>query len=90
MSARQSIKAIAVNLLAWALVAFGWRVLRPALGSGHRVPRWTTAATGAAVLAMLFHSVLDFSLQVPAVAALFAVLLGVLAAAADDRAEASA
>jgi O-antigen ligase len=79
-----------VLLLAWALIAFGWRVLRPALGSGKHVPRWTTAATAAAVLAMLFHSVLDFSLQVPAVAALFSVLLGVLAAAAEDRSEQAA
>lgn len=77
-------------LLAWGLVVFGWRVLRPALGSGQHVPRWTTAAAAAAVLAVLFHSVLDFSLQVPAVAALFSVLLGVLAAAAEDRVEQTA
>ena len=33
---------------------------------------------------MLVHTVVDFNLQIPSNAALFAVLVGMLAASADD------
>lgn len=72
---------IGAGLLLWALIVLGTRVLGP-VSRGE--PRWTTLGTAAAVFAMLVHSVLDFNLQVPANAALFAMLLGILAAAAGD------
>ena len=57
--------------------------MRPIL----RMPaRPTTAGALIAVVAMLVHSLIEFNLQIPAVHALFAALLGILAAAAVDRA----
>lgn len=72
---------IGAAILLWALVVLVLRVFRPRSG---RAPRWTTVGCAAAVFAMLVHSVLDFNLQVPANAALFALLVGMLTASADD------
>jgi O-antigen ligase len=80
---------VGVVLLAWLVAAFALRVLLPALRPAHGRPRWTTTALAAAVFAMLVHSILDFNMQIPAVAALFAVIGGMLIAAADDPAPAS-
>jgi O-antigen ligase len=74
-----------IALMLWCVAAFGIRVLRPALRGGDGPPPWTTTALAAAVFAMLGHSVIEFNLQIPAVAALFAVAAGALAAAAEDR-----
>lgn len=71
-------------LLAWWVVAVVRRMLRPALRHQAAPAPWTTAALAAALFAMLCHSILDFSLQIPAVASLFAVVGGALAAAAED------
>ncbi|HJQ97092.1 MAG TPA: O-antigen ligase family protein [Candidatus Polarisedimenticolaceae bacterium] len=80
---------VGAGLSIWLLVAVGWRVLLPALRPvAPARTRWTTAGLAAAVFAMLVHSVVDFSLQIPAVAALFAVLAGMLVAAAADPAPA--
>lgn len=75
---------VGFGLLAWLAWAAGKRILRPALRRREGLPPWTTAALAAAVFAMLVHSVLEFNLQIPAVASLFAVLGGALAAAAED------
>jgi O-antigen ligase len=68
----------------WGLVAFGLFVLRPALSRSGGRP--TTVAAAASVLAVLVHSVIDFPLQMPAVAILFSVLAGVVVAAAEESA----
>lgn len=73
-------------LLAWAAWKYSRSVLVPCAGTGAGLPRWTTTATAAAVVAMLVHTVYDFNLQIPSNAALFATLAGVLAAAAEDGA----
>jgi hypothetical protein len=71
-------------LLVVALYLLVRRFLVPALDPRSTERPWSTAAVAAAVFAMLVHSIVDFNLQVPSNAALFAVLLGVLAAAAED------
>ena len=81
---------IGAALLAWALGVFLLRILVPALRGVDGEPRWTTIGTAAAVFALIVHSTLDFNLQIPANAAQFAVLLGILAAAALDDAPAPA
>jgi O-antigen ligase len=75
---------IGAALLVWALWVFIRHVLRPALAGSRNGVRWTTAATAAAVFAMLIHSIVDFNLQTPSNALLFAILLGILTAAAQD------
>lgn len=75
---------VAAVLLGWALWIFVARILVPALRGVAGSPRWTTIAAAAAVFAVLAHSVLDFNLQIPANAAQFAVLVGILAAASRD------
>ncbi len=76
-------------LLALALAVFFRGILAPALSGLDKRPRFTTVGVAAAVSAILAHSVVDGNLQIPANAALFAILLGVLAAAArDDEANA--
>ena len=72
---------IGTALLVWLVVAFAWTVLKPALHAGGRRPKWTTVALGAACFAMLAHSIVEFNLQVPAIACLFAVIVGALAGA---------
>lgn len=76
---------VGMLLVGWLVLAVARRVLWPALRPGSSRPRWTTAALASAILAMLLHSILEFNLQVPAVAALFAVLGGMLIAAAGER-----
>jgi O-antigen ligase len=76
---------VGAGLLAWALWIFIQRVMRPAVGGASARTRWTSAATAAAVFAMLFHSIGDFNLQTPSNAVLFSVLVGVLVAASGDR-----
>ena len=76
---------VGLALLAWALIAFAWRVLSPALRAASRgEPRWTTVASACAVFTMLVHTVVDFNLQIPGVASLFAIVLGIVTAAASD------
>jgi len=75
---------VGVAILGWALFAYLWWILRPALGTAARRPRYTTIGAAAAVVALLLHSIFDFNLQIPSNAALFAVLLGVVTAAAGD------
>ena len=80
-------------LLGWLIVAYAWTVLKPGMQSGSPRPKWTTAALAAGCFAMLTHSIIEFNLQVPAVACLFAVLVGALAGAcapATDEDEAAA
>jgi len=72
-------------LLTWALWVFIRRVMRPALARKSHHLRWTTVAIAAGVFAMLIHSVVDFNLQTPSNAALFAILVGLLTAAAQDE-----
>ncbi len=76
---------VGLAILAWAVFILVTRVYLPALGGPERRPRWSTVGIAAAVFAMLAHSVVDFNLKIPSNAALFAVLLGVLAAAAGDE-----
>jgi len=76
---------VGAGLLTWALWIFIRRVMRPALTRSSRRLRWTTVATAAGVFAMLIHSVVDFNLQTPSNALLFAVLVGILTAAARDE-----
>jgi O-antigen ligase len=75
---------VGITLLIWMMAAFArkvlWRVLVPSDGR----PRWTTLALVGALFAMLLHSLIEFSLQIPAVGALFAVIVGTLIAAAGD------
>jgi O-antigen ligase len=75
---------VGLLLLAWGVWAYTRRILGPALADASRRGRWTTLATGAAVLAMLVHSIGDFNLQAPANAVLFSTLVGVLTASASD------
>lgn len=75
---------IGVLLAGWCALSFSRKVLRRALRPGTDRPAWTTVALAAAILAMLAHSLIEFNLQIPAVAGLFAVLAGALTAAADD------
>lgn len=75
---------VGAALALWGLVAFGRRVLRRALSRAGGRP--TTVAAAAAVLAGLVHAVVDFPLQMPAVALLFSILAGVVASAAEDQA----
>ncbi len=77
---------VGLTLLAWALVVFLLRILVPVLRGVDGEPRWTSIAVAAAAFAVLVHSTLDFNLQIPANAAQFAVLVGILAAAALDDA----
>jgi len=76
---------VGAALLTWGLWVFIRRVIRPALARSSRQLRWTTVATAAAVVAMMIHSVVDFNLQTPSNALLFAVLVGILVAAASDE-----
>jgi O-antigen ligase len=71
-------------LLIWALFRLWNRVLAPVIGGAVTAPRWTSIAAAAAVITMLVHTVVDFNLQIPSNAGLFAVVLGVLAASAGD------
>lgn len=75
---------VAAVLLGWALWIFVARLLTPALRGVAGSPRWTTIGAAAAVFAVLTHSILDFNLQIPANAAQFAVLVGIVAAASRD------
>jgi len=72
-------------LLVAALVTLLGRILIPALSGLERRKRWTTVGVAASVSAILAHSVVDGNLQIPANASLFAILLGVLSAAARDE-----
>jgi O-antigen ligase len=74
---------VGAALLIWLVAAATRRVLLPALRPPDGRAAWTTTALAAAVFAMLVHSVFDFNLQIPAVAALFAVLAGMLVAAVE-------
>jgi O-antigen ligase len=76
--------AVGIVLLLWMMVAFAWLVLRPVVAPARGQPRWTSLALVGAVFAILLHAVIEFSLQIPAVSALFAVVLGTLVAAAGD------
>jgi O-antigen ligase len=80
---------VGVALLVWMTVVVARKVLVPALRPPGGHPRWTTTALAAAAFAMLVHTVLEFNLQIPAVAALFAVIGGMLVAAANDPAPAA-
>jgi O-antigen ligase len=81
---------VGAALSIWLVAAVGRRVLLPALRPvAPARTRWTTAGLAAAVFAMLVHSTVDFSLQIPAVATLFGVLGGMLVAAAADPAPAA-
>jgi O-antigen ligase len=77
---------VGIALLLWLVTSFARNVLLPALRPERGRPRWTTTALAGAVFAMLVHSILEFNLQIPAVAALFAVIGGSLIAAAADPA----
>ena len=77
---------VGILLLAWCVWAFTRRVFSPALDHARRRKQWTTRATAAAVFAMLVHSIGDFNLQTPANAVLFATLLGMLTASAEEPA----
>ena len=68
-------------VLAGAVIVFLRRVLLP-ITRATTPFRWTTAGCLGAVLAILVHTVFDFSLQIPAVALEFAVTLGLLTAIA--------
>jgi hypothetical protein len=70
-------------LLVWLMAAALRHALLPALRPSTGRAPWTTIALAAAVFAMLVHSVIEFNFQIPAVAALFAVLSGMLVAAAE-------
>jgi len=72
-------------LLVGALLTLFGRILVPALRSIATRPRFTSVGAAAALAAILAHSVVDGDLQIPADAALFAILLGVLAAAAREE-----
>jgi len=82
---------VGLVLLAWLIVALIRRGFLPALRPPEGRAPWTTIALAAAAFAMLVHSVLEFNFQIPAVAALFAVIAGMLLAAAapGDRREES-
>lgn len=81
---------VGLTLLTWGLVVFLARFLIPVLRGVDGEPRWTSIAVAGAVFALLVHSTLDFNLQIAANAAQFAVLLGILAAAALDDASVAA
>jgi O-antigen ligase len=70
-------------VLAWAVVVFLGRVVVP-IARTTTPFRWTTAGCLSAVVAILVHTVFDFSLQIPAVALEFAVTVGLLAAIATE------
>jgi len=72
---------VGLLLLAWGVWIFSRRILGPALADAADRGRWTTLGTTAAVFAMLVHTVVDFNLQTPANAVLFATLLGILTGA---------
>jgi O-antigen ligase len=82
--------AVGALLLLAAAVLLARRVVRPALRGGTHGPRWTTIAVVAALTALAVHAAFEFGLQMPAIAALAGVLLGVLAAAAVEAREVSA
>jgi O-antigen ligase len=70
-------------VLAWAVAAFLGRVVVP-ISRATTPFRWTTAGCLSAVVAILVHTVFDFSLQIPAIALEFAVTVGLLAAIATE------
>ena len=74
---------VGLVLLVWLMAAALRHALLPALRPSTGRAPWTTIALAAAVFAMLVHSVIEFNFQIPAVAALFAVLSGMLVAAAE-------
>ena len=76
---------VGAALLAWALGVFLLRILVPVLRGVDGEPRWTSIGAAAAVFALIVHSTVDFNLQIPANAAQFAVLLGILAARCARR-----
>ncbi|HVQ35459.1 MAG TPA: O-antigen ligase family protein [Candidatus Bathyarchaeia archaeon] len=78
---------IGLVLLVWLIVAALRRGFLPALRPATGRAPWTTIALAAAVFAMIVHSVIEFNFQIPAVAALFAVLSGMLLAAAGSPEE---
>ncbi len=78
--------AVGGFLLFLGLILFVRRVLLSALTRAGGGPRWTTVGIAAVVVATAVHSVVEFDLQIPALAALVATLVGVLAAAAADPA----
>jgi len=75
---------VGIALLAWLVIAVARKALGPAFRPPAGRPRFTTLALASAVVVMLLHSVIEFNLQIPAVAALFAVLGGALVAAGAD------
>ncbi len=77
--------AVGLLLLLAFLALFISKVVLPAFDPAPAARRWTTVGVGAAIFAMLVHTSVDFNLQIPAVGALFATLVGILAAAAADR-----
>ena len=76
--------AIGAIVLLWGLVALLRRSVLPVVAAARGGAQWTSIACAAAVFAMLVHTIVDFNLQIPSNAALFAVILGILAAGADD------
>lgn len=72
-------------VLAWAVAVFLRRVVVPIARTTAPI-RWTTAGCLSAVVAILVHTVFDFSLQIPAVALEFAITVGLLAAIATEAA----
>ncbi len=75
--------------LLWGLLALLRRSLLPVVAARDGA-QWTSIACAGAVVAMLVHTIVDFNLQIPANAALFAVVLGILTAGADDVVHAEA
>jgi hypothetical protein len=69
--------AMALNL---AIALIAWRALR-AMSSRRRSRIYLTVGVSATVLVGL-HSLVDFSLQIPAIAAAYAFIMGVTAAQA--------
>lgn len=78
---------IGLVLLLWGVWVFVRRAMLPTLGAAEARPRWTSVAVAAATFAMMVNTTFEFNLQIPANAALFATLVGVLCAAAGDGTE---
>ena len=75
---------VGIALLIWMMAVFAKKVLWPVLVPADGRPRFTSLALVGAFFAMMLHSLIEFSLQIPAVGALFAVIVGTLVAAAGD------
>jgi len=72
--------ALGALFILWGGLAFGWSYVAPALrGAGHPLDLFRVAVA-VSLASLLFHSVVDFNLQIGSNAFLFALLAGLLVA----------